>query len=137
MELVLAGKSDVAISQLATRSLYRRFLAAGARISEYQPQVLHSKLIIVDDAVYVGSSNLDPRSLHINYELMLRLTEPGVVAEAREVFADHLRHSRAIQPEAWKASHGWWARLKGRWACFVLGRLDRLWMMRELKALRS
>jgi cardiolipin synthase len=135
VELVLAGQSDVAISQLATRALYRRFLAAGASIHEYEPQVLHSKLILVDDAVYVGSSNLDPRSLHINYELMLRLTEPAALAEANDIFAGHLRHCRRIEAASWRKSRGWWARLKGRWACFVLGRLDRLWMLRELRSL--
>ncbi len=133
IELVLAGKSDVRLSLVATRALYRRFLRAGMRIYEYEPQVLHSKFVIVDDAVYVGSSNLDPRSLHINYELMLRLTRPEVVAEAREVFAEHLRHSRPIELSAWLASRSWWARLQGRWACFLLGRLDRLLMRRQLQ----
>ena len=49
----------------AGRSLYRRLLLkAGVEIfHEHQPQILHAKLIIVDGVVYVGSSNLDPRSL--------------------------------------------------------------------------
>ena len=72
MQLILPGKSDVLISQLAGQSLYRRFLKAGVQIHEYQPQILHAKLIIADDIVYVGSANLDPRSLDINYELMIR-----------------------------------------------------------------
>ena len=63
VQLILAGKSDVLLSQLAARSLYRRFLKAGVEIHEYEPQILHAKLIIVDDAVYIGSSNLDQRSL--------------------------------------------------------------------------
>ncbi len=137
LELVLAGKSDVWLSQLATRALYRRLLIAGAAIHEYQPQVLHSKLIVVDGAVYVGSANLDPRSLHINYELMLRLTQPAVVAEARDIVADHRRHSRRIELAGWQASRTAWARFKGRWACFLLGRLDRLVMFRQLRELQG
>ena len=131
--LVLPGKSDVRLAQTATRALYRRFLQAGVEIHEYQPQVLHSKFILVDDAVYIGSSNLDPRSLHINYELMVRLGEPAVVAEAQAVFADHLEHSQRIERAAWLASRSWWTRLKGRWACFLLGRLDRWVMRRQLQ----
>jgi len=48
-------------------------------IYEYQPQVLHAKLCIVDKKVFAGSSNLDVRSFKMNYELMLRFTDltPG------------------------------------------------------------
>src|ERR1041384_7336949 len=63
VQFILAGQSDVPFSQSATRSLYRRFLKAGVEIYEYQPQILHAKMVIADAAVYVGSSNLDPRSL--------------------------------------------------------------------------
>lgn len=133
IELVLPGKTDVWLAQLATRALYRRFLRAGIEIHEYQPQVLHSKFLLVDDVVYAGSSNLDPRSLHINYELMVRLTDPATVAGARAIFADHLAHSRRIDLREWLASRSWWTRLSGRWACFLLGRLDRWLMRRQLQ----
>ncbi len=123
-QLMLAGKSDVRLSQLAGRSVYRRLLKAGVGISEYEPQVLHAKLLILDGAVYVGSANLDPRSLSINYELMVRFTQPRLVGEAREIFADGLRHSRRIEFEAWRRSRGFWTRLKERLAYFVLARVD-------------
>jgi cardiolipin synthase len=76
VQLILAGKSDVRVSQLAAQCLYRRFMKDGVEIYEYQPQILHAKLILVDDVVYVGSSNLDQRSLRINYELMIRFQNP-------------------------------------------------------------
>ncbi|HTA95811.1 MAG TPA: phospholipase D-like domain-containing protein, partial [Verrucomicrobiae bacterium] len=72
VQLILAGKSDVLLSMLAAQGLYRRFLNGDIEIYEYQPQILHAKMIIVDDIVYLGSANLDTRSLHINYELMIR-----------------------------------------------------------------
>src|ERR1017187_4107745 len=52
VQLILAGKSDVHLSQLAGQSLYGRLLKGGVEIYEYQPQILHAKLIIVDDIVY-------------------------------------------------------------------------------------
>ena len=57
------------------------------QIHEYTPQILHAKLIVIDDVVYVGSSNLDQRSLNINYELMVRFENKEMAAQAREVFA--------------------------------------------------
>src|SRR5690606_13798060 len=49
--LVLAGKSDNGATIGAARALYTRMLRAGARIYEFQPGRLHSKLIVIDDAV--------------------------------------------------------------------------------------
>ena len=124
VQLILAGKSDVYVSQLAGRSLYRRLLRAGVEIYEYQPQILHAKLIIVDGVVYAGSSNLDPRSFYINYELMLRLTDEKLVAGAREIFRQRQAYCRKIEFEAWRKSTTWWGRFKRRWAYFLLVRVD-------------
>jgi cardiolipin synthase len=123
IELVLAGKSDVTLAQLAGRSLYRRFLRTGVRIFEYEPQVLHMKLIIVDGVVYIGSANLDQRSLKINYELMVRFENPRIAEEASDLFQRTKAHSREIKIEEWKA-RGLWQRIKQRWAYFLLVRID-------------
>lgn len=134
VQLILAGKSDVLISQLAGRSLYRRFLKGGVEIFEYEPQILHSKLIIVDDVVYVGSSNLDQRSLQINYELMIRFQNQRIAEQAQEVFAENLKHCRQIQLEQWR-SRSFWERIKQRIAYFVLVRIDPYMARREWSAL--
>ena len=124
VQLILAGKSDVFLSQLASRSLYRRLLKAGIEIYEYQPQILHAKLIVIDHRVYVGSSNLDPRSLHINYELMMRFENRALAAEARQLFIKDLALSPRIELAAWRKSGTWWKRLRRRWAYFILVELD-------------
>lgn len=126
VQLILPAKSDVLLSQLAGRSLYRRLLKAGVDVFEYQPQILHAKLILIDDAVYAGSSNLDTRSLRINYELMLRLDNPAAVNEAQDIFADCARLSRKIELDAWRRGRTWWQRFKERWAYFLLIRIDPL-----------
>jgi len=124
VQLLLAGKSDVMLSQLAGRSLYRRLLKSGAQVSEYQPQILHAKLVVIDDAVYVGSANLDPRSLSINYELVIRFQNPQMAAEAREIFSGALQQSQQIDFATWKRSRTFWMKIKERFAHFVLARID-------------
>ena len=124
VELILPGKSDVALSKLATESLYRRLLRTGAHVFEYQAQMLHGKLFIIGDAVYVGSSNLDPRSLRLNYEIMLRLKGRDVATAARAVFEDCRQHCREVQKESWRRQRSLWTRLKQRFAHFVMARLD-------------
>ena len=124
VQLILAGKSDVAVALLAARSLYRRLLKGRIQVYEYQPQVLHAKLFIIDEAVYVGSANLDQRSLNINYELMVRLELPAVAAKAREIFRNALEHCRLITLADWQASRSWWTRIKQQWAYWLLVRID-------------
>ena len=136
VQLILAGKTDVPVSQLAARSLYRRMMRAGIEIYEYQPQILHAKMIIIDEVVYVGSANLDTRSLHLNYELLVRLKEPELVVEAREIFAEDLPHCRRIEAESWRKERNFWERMKGRWAYFILARLDPYISRRQWKMMR-
>jgi cardiolipin synthase A/B len=124
VQLILAGKSDVAISQLASHRLYRRLLRAGVQIYEYQPQILHSKLFIVDDQVYAGSANLDTRSLWINYELVVRIKDATLSSQARCIFETDLKHSKRIDLATWRKSRSFWTKLKESWAYFVLARLD-------------
>jgi len=124
VQLILPGKSDVFLSRLAAQSFYRRLLRAGVEIYEYQPQILHAKMYLIDDIVYVGSSNLDSRSLNINYELMLRVPGPRLAAEGREIFASIKARSRRVEMEEWRRSRNFVDRIKGRLARWVLAHLD-------------
>jgi len=85
---------------------------------------LHAKLIIIDDVVYVGSANLDQRSLNINYELMIRFDSKEVAAAAREVFGNIMNHSHQVTRENWQKSRTIWRRIKQHWAYFLLVRMD-------------
>ena len=124
VQLILAGKSDVLLSMLAAQGLYRRFLKGNIEIYEYQPQILHAKLIVVDDIVYLGSANLDTRSLRINYELMIRFENKTIAKEAREIFSKNLKHCHRVTAEEWRKSRSFWRKLKQRWAYFLLNHLD-------------
>ncbi len=125
VRVLLAGRSDVPLMQCASRSLYRRLVNQGIEIWEYQPQVLHAKLIVVDDIVFVGSSNLDPRSLRINFEIMLRIQDATLAATARQQFdADLTQRATPITREALKHGRSWWQRLKQRFAYWLFARLD-------------
>lgn len=124
VRLLLAGRSDVTVSQLAARSLYQRLLRSGVEIAEYQPQVLHAKLFVVDHSVYLGSANLDPRSLAINYELMVRFQDEALAMEARLLLDAVAEHGKEVELQAWRKSRSLWQKLKERWAYFLLARMD-------------
>ncbi|HET8538818.1 MAG TPA: phospholipase D-like domain-containing protein [Anaeromyxobacter sp.] len=74
---------DVAPVRAGQRATYERLLAAGVRIYEYQPSMMHAKTILVDDRwVAVGSTNMDPLSFD-------RLEEGSLVADSAAL-ARHL-----------------------------------------------
>lgn len=124
VQIIVPGRSDVPLTQLAAQSFYRRLLLGGVEIYEYQPQILHAKLFVIDSVVYVGSTNLDSRSLSINYELMVRLTNPKREQEGREIFQEALGHCRRVDLADWRKSRSLWDRIKARLAYLLLARVD-------------
>jgi cardiolipin synthase len=136
VRLILAGRSDVYLSQLAARNFYSRLLQAGVEIYEYEPQILHAKLICAGPVTYIGSANLDIRSLRLNYELILHFNDKDIAAGAHEIFEKTLEHSRRIDPETWQQKQTWWQRWQYRWAHFLLTRVDPFVALRQFRAKR-
>jgi len=124
VQLILAGHSDIEVSRLASHSLYAKLLRAGVEIYEYQPQILHAKLFLIDHIVYAGSANLDARSLNINHELMIRIADKETAAKARVIFEGDLAHCRSIDAKQWGHSRNLFTRLLEKIAYFLVARLD-------------
>lgn len=135
VRLILPAHCDVPIARAAGMVYYPRLLRAGVEIYEYQPQILHAKLGIVDQRVFVGSSNLDIRSFKLNYELMLRFTDEAVARDARKIFSDALKHSRRIELKSFRRSQNFWERWKNHWAHFLLARIDPFVALRQMNAI--
>jgi cardiolipin synthase len=135
VRLLLAGKTDVRLVQAAGRAYYARLLRAGVEIAEYQPQILHTKLAVIDHAVFAGSSNLDARSLTMNYELMVRVTDPALAAQGRALFDADWAHARRVLPAEWGAARTWRDRLYGLVARFCLLKIDPWFARSHLRSL--
>lgn len=96
VRLLLAGRSDVPFARAATRSLYRRLLAAGVLIHEWTRSVLHAKVATVDGRrLLVGSFNLDPLSL-ANLEALVEVDDTPVVAQGEAWIQDHFAAARVV-----------------------------------------
>ncbi|AUX68146.1 cardiolipin synthase B [Porphyrobacter sp. HT-58-2] len=104
VRLITPGKSDIGAAIDMARLLYRKLLAAGARIFEFAQCKLHMKLLVVDDVSYVGSANLDKRSFRINVELMVRIEDAGLAAALRKLI-DHMEAASEPITPAWYARH--------------------------------
>jgi cardiolipin synthase len=96
VHLLLAGRSDVPFAHAATRSLYRRLLAAGISIHEWSGSVLHAKVATIDGRrLLVGSFNLDPFSL-ANLEALVEVTDAQVVKQGEAWIQDRFACSRSM-----------------------------------------
>ena len=94
--VVTAAKSDNHATIAAARFTYNRLLRRGVEMFEYVPTKLHSKLVVLDDVVHIGSSNLDIRSLYLNMELMLRVDDGEFAQMMRNYFEGELKQCVAI-----------------------------------------
>jgi len=101
VRLLLQGKVDYRIAALAARAVYDELQGHGVRIFEYTPAFLHAKVALVDDEwATVGSSNIDPLSLLLNYEANVVVRDAGFTRALAERFEAALAVSVEVPPEA-------------------------------------
>jgi cardiolipin synthase len=134
VRVLLSGHSDVPVARLASQSLYPRLLGSGVALWEYQPQVMHAKLLVVDDVVYVGSANLDTRSLQLNFELLVRLPSPVLAAQLRARLDSDCGLAKPV-PQDWARHRTLVQRVVQGWAHFLLARVDPFFARRQFRHL--
>lgn len=122
--VMTAARSDNEVTIAAARHSYHRLLKHKVGIWEYRPARLHTKLLILDDMVYIGSANFDVRSLYLNLELMLRVDDKSF-ADHMRAYAERERQSaQAITPQLHRRRRSWFARMRWSIAYFLVGVLD-------------
>lgn len=122
--VVTAAQSDNTATVAAARFTYTGLVRKRVQVFEYQRTKLHTKLFVIDDAVYLGSANFDMRSLYINLELMLRI-EDKVFADRMRDYVDGEIAASAQVDRGWFKSHGGvFAHTKWALAYFLVAVLD-------------
>ncbi len=95
--LTVSEETDVKTTLWAGRSRYEQLLAAGIRIYEYQPTMMHAKTFIVDGTWgSIGSMNFDNRSLAFNNESNFVFLDAGLGAQMDSTFMDDLTRAKEI-----------------------------------------
>ncbi len=84
VNVILPEHNNLPYVHWATRNMLWELLERGVRIFYQPPPFVHSKLFLVDDQyLQVGSANFDPRSLRLNFELVVEVFDrdfAGLVA---------------------------------------------------------
>lgn len=118
--IVTAGRSDNRTTIAAARHSYWRLLKRGVAIHEYRATKLHSKLIVIDDVVHIGSANFDMRSFYLNLEMMLRIDDPAFADAMRRFVDSEVAGSHALDPVTHRANLTWWRRFKWGLAHWII-----------------
>ncbi|MEV8319374.1 phospholipase D-like domain-containing protein [Streptomyces sp. NPDC059900] len=104
VEILLPGPhTDKRVCQLAGQRYYEDLTACGVKVFEYQPTMLHTKVITIDRTMaLIGSTNFNRRSLDHDEEVMLAVLDQTFTATLDKHFADDLEHSELIGRGRWQ-----------------------------------
>jgi cardiolipin synthase A/B len=112
-----SARNDKPPVYYAVRERYRHLLPAGIKIYEYQPSMIHAKLMLVDqDWINFGSANFDPRSFYHNDELNLAWFDPDLAPTLEQLLLEAFQKSDRIEWSSWR-KRPWWQQFLGR--CFL------------------
>jgi phosphatidylserine/phosphatidylglycerophosphate/cardiolipin synthase-like enzyme len=130
--LVPGPHTDHPAVRHAGRRFFAPLLRSGVRIFEYQPRFLHSKVMLADHWVSIGSSNLDRWNLYWNLEANQEIQDAALAARAEAMLRRDFAHSTECGLEALR-QRSWHVRVR-EW---LWGSVD-LWLARlgRLRALR-
>ncbi|MER5399419.1 phospholipase D-like domain-containing protein [Streptomyces sp. NPDC002599] len=104
VEILLPGPyTDQRACQLAGQNHYGTLLAAGVEIRQYQPTMLHTKIMTVDGvASLIGSSNFNRRSMEHDEEVMLAVLDEAFTAALDRDFDEDRENAVDIDPTRWR-----------------------------------
>ena len=104
IRIVVEGDlTDAKPVKYASRYSYQKFLDAGIEIYEYQPTMMHAKTMVVDGVWSMfGSANFDNRSLELNDEMNVAVSDRGLAARLLQDFTQDLARSKKLDATEWR-----------------------------------
>jgi cardiolipin synthase len=101
--LVPGRKSDHMVTRSTSRGGYGPLLKAGAEVYEYQPSMIHAKVLCIDELwAVVGSTNFDNRSFGLNDEVNLAVCDPAFAARLERDTQADIQESRRVSLHEWE-----------------------------------
>jgi cardiolipin synthase len=95
--LVLPTANNLPFVHWASRAYLWEILKHGVRVYYQPPPFAHSKLFLVDDCwSLIGSANLDPRSLRLNFEFNVEVYDEKFAGELAGHFAAVVARSQEV-----------------------------------------
>jgi cardiolipin synthase len=101
--LVEGDITDAKPVKYSSRDAYQQLMEQGIEIYEYQPTMMHTKSMIVDSIwSMVGSANFDNRSLELNDEMNIAVSDPDLAARLLKDFEQDLQRAKKLDVNEWR-----------------------------------
>lgn len=111
VRIVVPAHSDVWFMPFVAATFADQLTRAGVRLFQYQPCMLHSKTMVVDEWVSVGSTNLNNRSLRHDLEADVVLRTPESLTKMEDIFTADI--GRSVEITGTGDRPPWWVRTIG------------------------
>jgi cardiolipin synthase len=96
--VILPSKNNLPFVHWATNNMLWELLERGVAVYCQPPPFVHTKLFVVDDYyAQIGSANMDPRSLRLNFELGVEIYDTASVQNLAAHIHECLKRSRKIE----------------------------------------
>lgn len=103
VRLMVSQKSDFAFMDWAIQANYEEMLSVGVHIHEIQNYFSHAKSMVIDDYLSViGTTNLDHRSLELNFEINAFMYDPEVAAQNKQIFITDMQGCQELTLAQWQ-----------------------------------
>jgi cardiolipin synthase len=96
VRIILPDKNDALFPKYASKTFYMELLSAGVKIYEYKKGFIHTKMLISDNMSSVGSTNLDSRSLNLDFEASAFIFDYKVTDDLSKIFLKDLVDCKEI-----------------------------------------
>lgn len=100
VDVVIPGRNNLRLVNYAMTAQLDQVIRAGCRVWRADGNFNHSKLITIDGAwSYIGSSNMDPRSLRLNFELDMEIYSRDTAEEIEYLIDSEIEHAEPVTLE--------------------------------------
>ncbi|MGV1753377.1 phospholipase D-like domain-containing protein [Agrobacterium sp. CG674] len=104
VDIIVPANNNLTLVDHAMTAQFDQILKSNCRIWRATGPFNHSKLLVIDDRwSYVGSSNLDPRSLRLNFEVDIEVIDEGFAGAVSERINEALENARQVKLEELRA----------------------------------
>ncbi len=104
VRVVVPGEhTDIRAVRYSGRRNYHDLMKAGVKIYEFQPTMLHSKIMLVDDLwCSIGSINFTSRSMKSNAEANVAIYDSRFAEQVRLMMEQDMARSEQISLDQWR-----------------------------------
>ena len=102
--LIVPSRVDSVLVRFASQAFKGDLSDAGIRVMEFEGGLLHTKSITIDRHISLfGSLNLDPRSLHLNFEITLAIYDAVFTENLRAIQQGYVQHAHPLHRKSWES----------------------------------